>query len=535
MRWFARTFAAVVAVLMVVPVAAAAEPNRDELAARGAETLKRMEATDCSWRVLTDLGAQPSGLPAKTVISRLHTKFGDRIIWSIETGGRSTEILRIVAKEGCWYVTDNAGRRKYRAYELPLDSSAFYLHLSRSVPLGPTAEGLGTFDRMEGDIGVYRSPLLPEMAAQMRKAIAELETMQKQNPQFKLPPEQAAQMVKIRELLANGTTVRVDARTGLLVDVQSPQLPLQLTDLTFSPKVDEREFAVAEQKWEDFADDPTTGNLDDLLMIANYAGYRGQKQYDVDARLMDVKTGKFRRIPFEGAVSTGECFRKNRRFAIVSGLDLMGGALRPYEIDLKTGINRPLGGKLLETGFTLGASLSPDDKSIVVCHKGPEMGLLEVQVCVVDLETGETRTVGKPLDTAFLNWMPDGKRLLLVQRKSIDMNKRALTNVAVMDMDGTVTPLCKGDQPMMLADNKTILFDDDGLWKTCDLEGKNIQLFGDGLKGYGFPSPAPDRRRLVMMKFPPPGLPKVVVLEIGQSTGRVVTEAPGLWGQPAWK
>ncbi|MGA2500429.1 MAG: hypothetical protein ABSH20_22015 [Tepidisphaeraceae bacterium] len=104
-----------------------------------------------------------------------------------------------------------------------------------------------------------------------------------------------------------------------------------------------------------------------------------------------------------------------------------------------------------------------------------------------------------------------------------------------MDMAGTVTPLCKGNDPVVLADNKTIMFQNDGLWKTCDLEGKNVQLLGDGLKAHGFPSPAPDGRRLVMMKFAPPGLPKVVVLDIGQSSGRVVTNAPGLWGQPAWR
>ena len=40
-------------------------------------------------------------------------------------------------------------------------------------------------------------------------------------------------------------------------------------------------------------------------------------------------------------------------------------------------------------------------------------------------------------------------------------------------------------------------------WQTCDLAGKNVRPFANGLADYGFPSPGPDGKRILWMHFIP--------------------------------
>ena len=152
------------------------------------------------------------------------------------------------------------------------------------------------------------------------------------------------------------------------------------------------------------------------------------------------------------------------------------------------------------------------------------------QVFLIDVKTGDARPIGKPMDTAFLNWTADGQHIVLLDRKSKDLNSPSVTSLAIMDLEGRVSILHSGGFPVLLADRQTILFEDSDtrLWHTCDLKGQEDKLFGDGLKGYGFPSPAPDGKRILMMKFEAGKLPLPTVLPIGESDGHVITNVPGL-------
>jgi hypothetical protein len=48
---------------------------------------------------------------------------------------------------------------------------------------------------------------------------------------------------------------------------------------------------------------------------------------------------------------------------------------------------------------------------------------------------------------------------------------------------------------LLVVPDGRILFEDGNVWKTCDADGKNEALLGDGLKGHGFPALSSDGRR----------------------------------------
>jgi hypothetical protein len=105
-----------------------------------------------------------------------------------------------------------------------------------------------------------------------------------------------------------------------------------------------------------------------------------------------------------------------------------------------------------------------------------------------------------------------------------------------MDLQGRVTTLVKGDEPLVLAPKSQILYeDDDRLWCVYDLESKKSKLFMEGLKGLGFPTLSPDGKQLVMMKFDRSTGPMPQLIDM--TTGKItpISVKSGLWTLPVWK
>jgi Tol biopolymer transport system component len=288
------------------------------------------------------------------------------------------------------------------------------------------------------------------------------------------------------------------------------------------------------------------GNSDDLLLISHNPNWQpGMKSGDSDGCLVDLRTGRYRRIPFQGIVTLPGCFLKDRRRVIVSGLGHAAAILELYEIDLKTGENRLLGGDALAGGNSLMPVLSPDGKTIAVIHKKPQGRPLDSQIYLIDVNgreanRGVAKPLGEPADVAFLSWPPDGQGLLMLKRESADPAKLTppLTDtIARLGMDGRTTRLLEGSMPVVLNDGKTVLFRDskDAGWQTCDLAGKNVRPFANGLADHLFPSPGPDGKRIVWMHFVQGAAPVPTLIPIGATSGQPIVPAAGLWSLPCWR
>jgi hypothetical protein len=368
--------------------------------------------------------------------------------------------------------------------------------------------------------------------------IAAFDEMMRQNPGQALPPEASQLIDQSRQLLAKGIALKIDTQSGLIVQYGAPQRQTAITNFRWLERINPAEFAVERGTWEDFTDDPTRGDRDELLMIAHNALWRpGMKSPDTDGRLLEIKTGRVRRIPFQGAVSEPGCFLKGRDAVVVCGLDPEGGVLGLYEVNLSTGANRPLGGPVLASGFTLFPQLSPDGKTLVAIHSDGDAGVLRKQACLVDLETGKATLIGAPRDLGPTAWMPDGQALLTIDREDAGPSKPTVNTICRMDLEGRLTRLREGNNAVILGAAKRILFDDasDRMWKTCDYSGKDVTVFAGGLKGHAFPAPAPDGKRLLLMRFESGKAPAPMIYTIGETKGTAATSLPGLWAHPAWR
>jgi hypothetical protein len=529
-------------------VAGTREPELSVLARAGRATLARLEKQAVSWSATTQL---PDNTQA--IVNVVATPTQRRVVLSIEAQGQRTEMLRIIMRDGVWYAAEGTRSGKYRPYEAAFDLPTAYFFLVRSdLRCIVEAKGveLGVYEGTKKGIATYRTPLARSLQQQLQNMISESEALQRRDPGQAARPDLAQAVEQMRELLQKGIPLKVEIASGMIVQWGTADLQTKLHGFSWlhENEVAPEQFAVGGTPWQDFTRDPTEGDTSELLMIGHSGIWRpGMKATDTDGRLLDLRTGHYRRIPFRGVTSIPGCFLQGRRHVVISGVDAKEGVLGLYVVDLRTGENRRLGTNLFTGGHTLMPALAPDGKTLAVLHRGPSGRVvvtsgrvLEFQACLVDVKSGVARALGKPRDMAFLSWLPGGKALLFLDREVTDpddLTSPRTDTIARMDLDGRITKIREGSSPVLLNDGKTILFEDrkSGNWQTCDLHGENVKPYAGGLAEYGFPSPAPDGRRILMIHFRPGEAPEPTLFSIGENNGKPAIRAPGLWTTPAWR
>lgn len=453
------------------------------------------------------------------------------------------ELCRLIETPTAWYYAETEGaRRKHRPHEVELPMTAFgVLRASaelRFITSGDAA-ALGRFVGRDGDVARYSAPW--PNAPMLRALLTQMDDMAKADP---AGAGKSAEFQKsygdIRRRLEGGMPLGIDARTGIVAEYVMANAPYKVTDFRLLDAVPAGELEPEKQKWEDLSDDPTvSAPPEDLMMLGHAPIWRpGMPSHETDAVLLDLRSGHLRRVPFQGAVAVPGCFLKDRSGVIVGGADVANGAgIHLYQIDLKTGANRRLGGDALAEGVTLMPALSPDGKSVAALHKAQQGALLATQVVVVDLATNAVRKVGPPVDGAYLNWLPDGNGFVLLMGKDLDPRTKETRAIWRMGMDGELAKLCEGRGPVVLAGRKAIAFQaDDFSWKLCDFDGGNPRPLagGDGAH-LMFATASPDDNRLAMIAYVGKEPPAPIVFDLATQTQTRIRLPAGLWTTPAWR
>ena len=468
--------------------------TRARNAAATMQMVERLAKDAASW---TSDQKMPSG--GRVLVDVLQAPGRRRLTLSIAIDDRRLTMTRVVERDGVWYVTDGEVRGKYRPFEAPTRLPLAYLYLEKSEPLF-AVEGtdLGTFEAANGPIASYRTPLPAEQKRRLETVVRNLEGSSRTIPLTADGPRRRP-WSRRRNLLARGIVDEVDTASGMLVAYGGTERRTRIVDFLWLDKVDDREFDVSGGDWADFTDDPTAGDRDNLILIGNNGLWQpGMRTGETDARLLDVATGRFRRVPFRGSNSVGGCFLRGRTRVAVTGIDQREGRMGLYLIDLRTGENRPLGGAPLAGGATLFPALSPDGKTLAVLHSAVPGRLLETRIYFIDIDANTARPVGEPRDMGFPSWLPDGRGLILLTRHPDAASGRIIETIARMDLDGRITPLLNnGTMPTLIGDGRTILFLDVATrtWQTSGLDGKDDKPYaGRPSPGHwGFPRPAARR------------------------------------------
>ena len=347
------------------------------------------------------------------------------------------------------------------------------------------------------------------------------------------------QIDEFRKLLASKVETRISNKTGIITTRGIPGKRVWIEDFKFDKSVDASTFEVTTNEWIDktarlISDSET---LEDLVILSHFPSWLpGQPKGDSDSLLVNINSGKTLRVPCVHVVGSS-CFGKDRNIVYTTSAIPNEGVMGLVKIDLRTGENTRIGGPEVQSGISMFPKVSPDGKRIAVLRLDPTAGPLKSQLYIVDVESESTTPLGKPLDTAFVTWLPDSHGLVLVSREYETLSSRTVSTVVCrIDLNGTLNEIIEGEFPAALSDGRILYREHDSkLWHTCDLKGENTRKVGDGLKGFAWSAVSPNRKRALMMKFGKLSGPRPYVVDL--ATGKA-KELPvsgyGLWAQPVW-
>jgi hypothetical protein len=525
------SFSTAILCILVCNGAWAATPTSADFAAASQRSRARLSKETLEWTVDHGVGN------GKTLSVRV-VKSGGQSSWTVASPEFDLPMIRIIERDGVWYVSEGDSRYKCRPHEAPLQLPTFTFLLARSELLlweDPKAE-LGKLVSTDGQVATFKQPVAGATANELKQAT---KTMRESLPQ--IPPQSRAEiqarLTTLERRLLEGDDIKLSIADGVVLEQSSTTPTVKVHDLRWNPRLDAKEFVPdPTENWEDRTVAWKTPPMG-WTMIGHAAAWRpGSPTFDTDAVLLDLNSGSIRRLPYPYGLASPGCFSNDRSKVFVIGTSAFAGMML-FEIDLKTGSNKKVTSAYeLESGPLLFPTLSPDGSTVALLSTSAGK-VLEAQVWLIDVATGRAKKLGVPFDTSKLSWLPDGRGLIAVSRKKSPEQEQAV--VCRLGLDGQLTELCQGSSPVVLGNSPKILFDarngDASRWMICDLNGKNAQQLGDGLAKFGFPSPSQDGSQVLMMRFGGTDGPKPTIVNVATGEAKAIPTGPGLWVMPGWR
>ncbi|MBL4846320.1 MAG: hypothetical protein JKY65_12395 [Planctomycetes bacterium] len=511
------------------PTPATARPDLKTLRARGVRTRARLEKEFARWTLLF-----PTRQGAQVEVEVVRTPFAVRRVIRLRLPERpAREVLRVIEREGSWYVSEAGGTRGvYAPRTAPFLFSRAYRYLDAArLPL--VSAQLGTAAGREGERLAYRRPLTPFQRRGLERVVAVL----RRRRGLGKTPQVKARLRQALHALEEGERVLVDPVLGFEVAFGPPGFRARLAAFQWVKDLDLGVFAtdgpvLVDQRKLTLA----KGLKAEWVQFAHAGLWRaGMRRIDLDLREIELSSGTVRRPPVSLSYALpGPRLPDGGR--LVRASDVHGLGL--YRVS-PTGVARRLGGTALRAGACQASTLSPDGKTVAVLHvRDEERG--EAQLTLIDLATERVSRIGVPFHAGeTLSWFPDGKSLLVARRERILPDAPPYSAVLrVHVLGGRFENLRRGDAPVFILEGKRILYRDKrGRWNYCQADGTGPRQFGNGLSEHGSPAPGPRGERLLMIEANSEGpRPVVVDARTGRSTPLPLDEvqSEGLWGLPTW-
>jgi hypothetical protein len=521
----------VVSICAATPVRAADEnsvPNPEELAKAGRNTKARLQSAAAIWDVKYNL---PNGTMRVNVVREK-----DRQAWLFfETvGSNEVVVCSLVQTGGFWYALETQTTVKTRPWEAELHLPGGYLFLRLAeLQFVQNAADLAnaTFKSRRGNRLEYRLPLSVEERTNAQKVISDFENIGKAHPKFLNEPDTKKTLALARDELENGMPLVIDEKTGIVREIETQNVPIAVEGFQYLDQVSPTTFAVGNDvKWDDQSTPWPKSDLANCIMVTHDPlAEPGGSSRTLDGYVLNLKTGRLRRLPHRGMAAVPVCFPQDRAEVIGSGTDL-DGRTGIFKWNLLTGQETRI-----SDGLITMAELSPDGRTLATMRTLGDSN----QVRLLDFETRKERSLGKPGNIGGpIGWLPDGDGLILKRLEApTDQNATELPVVCRLGMDGKVTDLRYGDSPIVLRKSKRILFQDNdsGLWKTCEFDGTQPKLYADGMKGYDAPVISPDETQIIFTKFENKKLPQLILFDWGSTKGKPLVSAEGFTGIPVWR
>src|SRR5439155_6038354 len=117
------------------------------------------------------------------------------------------------------------------------------------------------------------------------------------------------------EQLAKGIPLGIDETTGIMVEFKLREMLISFEDFKWPSKATDSDFALPKNAlWDDQTQPWSRAELNDCAMVGHDPLFQeGSKSPGIDGYLLNLRTGRVRRLPYEGITSMAGSFLKDRR------------------------------------------------------------------------------------------------------------------------------------------------------------------------------------------------------------------------------
>jgi hypothetical protein len=503
-------------------------PNSEELAKAGKATKAKLQSAAAVWDVKYTL---PNGTVRVNVV-----RDKERKAWLFRVGSNEVAVCSVVQTGGFWYALESQTAVKTRPWEAELHLPGGYLFLRLAdLQILENAADLAqaTFRYRRGTRLYYGLPLSSEDRTAAQKVISDFEKIGKAHPKFLNEPDTKKTLKLAHDELENGMPFAIEEKTGIVLENKIRNVPIAVESFQFLDQVSPTTFAIEKDvKWDDQSTPWPKSDLARCIMVTHDPlAESGGNSRTLDGYVLNLETGKLRRLPHAGIATVPGCFLHDRSEVIGSGTDL-DGHTGIFKWNLLTGQETRI-----SDGLIAMAELSPDGRTLAIMRITGDG--VDPQMQLIDLETRKERPLGKLGHIGGpIGWLPDGDGLILKRfEATTDRTATERPVVCRLGMDGKVSDLRYGDSPIVLRKSKKILFQDNdsGLWKTCEFDGTKPQIYADGMKGYDTPVVSPDESQIIFAKYENGKLPQLLLFDWSSTNGKALVKAEGFTGIPVWR
>lgn len=180
------SFTTFVSLLTLICTSPAEAQTEEETLARILESARHTESVLEEKSVTWTTSIELQGGASRATVTRVQHPQMRFISVSVTTQHQTVELAKIIERNGLWYVIELDKRYICRPYEAPLALPSTYhlIELSELLVVDSIAKSsqFGELESIDGDTASFRTPLPPQLQAQLRALLPILsETLQSES------------------------------------------------------------------------------------------------------------------------------------------------------------------------------------------------------------------------------------------------------------------------------------------------------------------------------------------------------------------
>jgi len=505
-----------------------------QIAQTGAASLKKIEDSAAHWTVTLTLPNNATKYAIKVIKDSTRTRYTGLVTLH---DAKPVPFFSVISETNRWFVMEGDRNVKCRPWEHYFQVAIAELLMEAAELRFVTDPAVLANARATGTNAasiVFRESLSNVEQQRVSEAKQAIDTKEPQSD-ANAEAERRYRSQLFARLLQTGTSFGINTNAGFLDHFETQRYTVEVGDFRWLPQSGGEMVKYPAVKFVDQTQPYAKSDWNRCVLVSHDSAAQAQMPINPRLGVLQLNRDIITRVPLPVIGTLWGCFLADRSNVLAVYQDLIGQSGLAI-VNLESGSQQPAPldyeGKLI--GMPI---LSPNKKTIAILGiPASATSAIDFQMLTIDLQSFKATPIGNPgrLGAPYA-WLPDGSGIVLKRFLPSALNEIEPRKICLLRLDGTMTDLFDGDDPLVIPHLKSILFEGEhDEWFLCNLNGSNLVKFADGMKGWGSPAVSPDGKEMLWVRFTQGELPHLYQFPFQSPQGKPATKAIGFTSIPTW-